>query len=48
DDRLFQEVTQGRYPVQKEGQVSLPQGPGLGIEVDFAQLVKRYPYQRKL
>jgi galactonate dehydratase len=48
DDALFQEVTKGVYPVQKDGFVSLPQGPGLGIDVDFAQLVKRFPYQRKL
>jgi galactonate dehydratase len=48
DDALFQEVTGGKYPVQKGGTVGLPEGPGLGIDVDFAQLVKRYPYERKL
>ncbi len=48
DEALFQEVTGGKYPVQKEGTVALPEGPGLGIDVDFAQLVRRFPYERKM
>jgi len=47
DDQLFQELTNGTYPVQKNGYVPLPQGPGLGIEVDFEQLKKRFPYRSK-
>lgn len=47
DDALFQELTGGKYPVQKEGSVALPEGPGLGLEVDFAQLGKRHPYRRR-
>jgi galactonate dehydratase len=45
DDALYQELTGGKYPVQKNGVIALPEGPGLGIEVDFAQFKKRYPYR---
>ena len=45
DDALFLELTGGKYPVQKDGYVSLPEGPGLGIEVDFEQFQRRYPYR---
>lgn len=44
DDSLFRELTNGTYLVQKDGYVPLPQGPGLGIEVDFEQFKKRFPY----
>ncbi|SRR5579883_695174 len=45
DDKLFQEATNGTYPVQKEGYLTLPGKPGLGIEFDGAQLAKRFPFQ---
>jgi galactonate dehydratase len=45
DDQLFHEVTRGTYPLQKDGYVTLPEGPGLGLEVDFAQFLKRCPYR---
>ena len=45
DDALYQELTAGAYPVQKNGVIALPQTPGLGIEVDFAQFKKRFPYK---
>ena len=45
DDGLYLELTGGKYPVQKEGYVSLPEGPGLGIEVDFEQFKRRFPYK---
>jgi galactonate dehydratase len=45
DDALFQEITGGGYPVQNNGFVALPAGPGLGITIDFEQLKKRYPYK---
>ncbi len=48
DDALYQELTSGKYPVQKDGTVALPEAPGLGIDVDFEQLVRRFPYRRKL
>ena len=43
-DALFQEVTGGTCPIQKGGAVPLPQGPGLGITVDFDLLKRRLPY----
>ncbi len=45
DDALYQELTAGKYPVQKNGVIALPDGPGLGIEVDFEQFKKRCPYK---
>jgi len=42
---VYQELTAGAYPVQKNGVIALPQAPGLGIEVDFAQFKKRFPYK---
>ncbi len=45
DDGLFQELTHGTYPAQKNGTVALPEGPGLGVSVDFAEFKKRYPYR---
>jgi galactonate dehydratase len=45
DDALFRELTHGTYPVQKNGTVALPEGPGLGISVDFAEFKKRFPYR---
>jgi galactonate dehydratase len=44
DDKLFLEATNGTYPVQKDGYVTLPDKPGLGIEFDAAQLARRYPF----
>ena len=38
------ELTGGRYPVQEGGLVRLPDAPGLGLNVDFVQLSKRFPY----
>ena len=43
-DPVFQEVTNGTLPIQRNGTVRLPDAPGLGITVDFAQYKKRYPY----
>ena len=45
DDALYLELTAGKYPVQKDGYVSLPEGPGLGIDVDFEQFKRRFPYK---
>jgi galactonate dehydratase len=45
DDALYLELTGGKYPVQKEGYVTLPQGAGFGIEVDFEQFKRRFPYK---
>ena len=45
DDALYQELTNGTYPVQKAGTVALPDRPGLGIEVNFTEFKKRFPYR---
>jgi L-alanine-DL-glutamate epimerase-like enolase superfamily enzyme len=45
DDKLFQEATNGTYPVQKDGYLTLPDKPGLGIEFDGAQLAERFPFK---
>jgi galactonate dehydratase len=47
DDALFGELTGGQYPTQQGGEVALPQGPGLGIEVNFQEFVRHYPYAPK-
>ncbi len=44
DERAYQELTKGTFPVQKDGQVTLPEAPGLGLEVDFPQFRQRFPY----
>ncbi len=43
-DAIYREFTD-KYPAQKDGVVALPEGPGLGISVDFAGLKKRFPYK---
>ncbi|MGH9665540.1 MAG: mandelate racemase/muconate lactonizing enzyme family protein, partial [Bryobacteraceae bacterium] len=45
DDALYTELTRGLYPVQRSGVVRLPEGPGLGISVDFAEFERRCPYR---
>jgi len=45
DSDLYLELTGGKFPVQKDGTVALPEGPGLGISVDFAEFEKRCPYK---
>ena len=47
DDVLYQELTDGKYPVQKDGVVTLPEGLGLGLTVDFEQFKKRFPYRTR-
>ena len=44
DDGLFQELTNGTYPVQQQGYVKLPDSTGLGIRIDFDDFVKRCPF----
>jgi galactonate dehydratase len=45
DDAVFQELTNGTYPVQEHGSVTLPGTPGLGLTVDFKEFEKRFPFQ---
>jgi galactonate dehydratase len=45
DDAIFGELTQGTYPTQKNGVVTLSDRPGLGLSVDFAEFKRRFPYK---
>ena len=45
DDKVYQELTNGAYPVQQDGSIALPERPGLGIEVNFADFVRRFPFK---
>ena len=45
DDRLFVELTHGTHAVQKDGYVTLPDGPGLGVSVDFEEFKRRFPFK---
>jgi galactonate dehydratase len=44
DDKVYQELTNGTFPIQSGGYVELSDRPGLGIEVDFAEFRKRFPF----
>jgi len=39
------QVCRGTFPTVKQGYVTLSDRPGLGIEVDWAQMDRLYPYQ---
>lgn len=45
DNDLFREMTEGTYPTQKEGCVRLPDAPGLGIKLNFADFERKCPYK---
>jgi galactonate dehydratase len=45
DNDLFVEMTEGTYPTQKAGYVQLPDAPGLGIKVNFAEFKRKCPYK---
>jgi galactonate dehydratase len=45
DNDLFREMTDGTYPTQKDGRVLLPDAPGLGIKVNFADFARKCPYK---
>lgn len=45
DDAVYAELTDGKYPRQKNGMVPLLPGPGLGLRVNFAEFAKRFPYK---
>ncbi len=45
DDRVFQDMTRGTYPLQHEGSVILSEAPGLGLQIDFEQFKRRFPYR---
>jgi galactonate dehydratase len=45
DDELYREITEGTYPTQKNGVVRLPDAPGIGVRVNFAEFKRRCPYK---
>lgn len=45
DDGVYTELTKGTYPLQKNGTITLPERPGLGLAVDFEEFKKRFPYK---
>ena len=45
DNDLFREMTDGTYPTQKDGRVLLPDTPGVGIKVNFAEFARKCPYK---
>jgi galactonate dehydratase len=42
---VFDEITRGTIPPVVRGHVTLPSRPGLGIEMDWDVLERRYPYR---
>jgi galactonate dehydratase len=44
DSDLFREMTDGTYPTQENGYVRLPDAPGIGVRVNFAEFKRRCPY----
>lgn len=42
---IFTSVTRGTFPLVKNGHVTLSDKPGLGVEMDWAELDRRYPYR---
>jgi galactonate dehydratase len=44
-ETLFTELTRGTFPLVKRGHVSLSDRPGLGVEMDWAALDRRFPYR---
>jgi galactonate dehydratase len=41
----FVKLTRGTFPKVLNGHVTLSESPGLGIEMDWAEMDKRYPYR---
>jgi galactonate dehydratase len=42
---VFAAVTRGTFPPVRDGHVTLPDRPGLGIDMDWAEMDRRYPYK---
>jgi galactonate dehydratase len=42
---LFSEITRGTFPLVKNGQATLSDRPGLGLEMDWAEMDRRFPYR---
>ena len=44
-EAVFTDITRRSFPVAKNGRVTLSDRPGLGIEMDWAELERRFPYR---
>jgi galactonate dehydratase len=42
--KLYHELTEGTLPKVEKGHVKLPDRPGLGLEMNFGEWAKRFPY----
>ncbi len=42
---IFSSLTRGTFPLVKNGTVTLNDRPGLGLDMDWAELERRFPYQ---
>jgi galactonate dehydratase len=45
DDVIYQELTDGTYPVQQNGYVRLSDRPGLGVHVNLPEFARRFPFK---
>ena len=45
DDAVYREMTNGTYPTQSAGYVTLPDLPGLGLQIDFTEFKRRFPFE---
>jgi L-alanine-DL-glutamate epimerase-like enolase superfamily enzyme len=41
----FETVTRATFPAVRDGSVTLSERPGLGIEMDWAEMDRRFPYR---
>ena len=49
DDELHREITGGAFPtIDENGEVPLPEGPGLGISFDMADFARRFPVKSRV
>ena len=44
-ESVFTGITRGTFPIAAKGQVTLSERPGLGIEMDWAELDRRFAYR---
>ncbi len=44
-ETIFTDITRRTFPVVKNGRATLSDRPGLGIEMDWAELDRRFPYR---
>lgn len=44
---IFTAITRGTFPRVRNGQVTLSNQPGLGLDMDWAELDRRYPYTQQ-